>query len=129
MKFSNFFTIKEIDQVHEASLKILAEVGILVRSEKARSIFSRHGCKVDASSMIVKLPTGIVDEFQAGFSPSFTFRGRDPQFDRTIPDDQPFTALQRTAVKVPFSKPQKWILIPRWPPRLSRDLLLIKYMS
>ncbi len=100
MKFSNFFTIKEIDQIHEASLKILAEVGILVRSEKARGIFSRHGCKVDASSMIVKLPTGIVDEFQAGFSPSFTFRGRDPQFDRTIPDDSPVMITASSAPNI-----------------------------
>ena len=99
MKFSKFFNIREIDQIHEASLKILAEVGILVRSEKARKIFSRHGCKVDADTMIVKLPSGIVDEFQTGFSPSFTFRGRDPQFDRTIPDDSP---VMVTASSAPY---------------------------
>ena len=100
MKFSKFFTIKEIDQIHESSLKILAEIGILVRSEKARSIFARHGCKVDASSGIVKLPTGIVDEFQAGFAPSFTFRGRDPQFDRTIPEDSPVMVTASSAPNI-----------------------------
>lgn len=100
MKFSKFFTIKEIDQIHESSLKILAEIGILVRNEKARSIFARHGCKVDASSTLVKLPTGIVDEFQAGFAPSFTFWGRDPQFDRTIPDDSPLMVTASSAPNI-----------------------------
>ena len=70
-----------------------------MRNEKARKIFSRHGCKVDADTMIVKLPSGIVDEFQTGFSPSFTFRGRDPQFDRTIPDDSP---VMVTASSAPY---------------------------
>ncbi len=100
MKFSNLFTIKEIGQIHEASLKILVEVGVLVRNEKARRIFSRHGCKIDSDTKIVKFPSGIIEEFQAGFSPSFTFRGRDPQFDRTIPDDSPVMITASSAPNI-----------------------------
>ncbi len=100
MKFSNFFTIREIDQIHEASLKILAEVGIIVRNEKARNIFSRHGCKIDSDTLTVRIPTGVVEEFRAGFSPSFTFRGRDPQFDRTIPNDGPVMVTASSAPNI-----------------------------
>ncbi len=100
MKFSKFFSMREIEQIHEASLKILVEVGVLVRNEKARRIFSRHGCKIDSDTKIVKFPSGIIEEFQAGFSSSFTFRGRDPQFDRTIPDDSPVMITASSAPNI-----------------------------
>lgn len=100
MRFSRFFTIREIDQIHEASLRILAEIGVLVRNEKARRIFSRHGCKIDSDTKIVKFPSGVVEEFQTGFSPSFTFRGRDPRFDRTIPDDSPLMVTASSAPNI-----------------------------
>ena len=44
MQLAEFLSPKEIDRVHDASLEILERVGILVRNEKARGIYSYGGC-------------------------------------------------------------------------------------
>lgn len=89
ISYATLLRDEEVSQVHEASLKILEEVGLLVRNEKARQVFSKHGCQVDSQTLIVKFPREIVEEFRAQFVPSFTFHGRDPQYDRIIPEDRP----------------------------------------
>jgi trimethylamine--corrinoid protein Co-methyltransferase len=82
-------TDAEVRRVHEASLEILEDVGLLVRNARAREIFARHGCKVEAGGEHVRFPRGVVEEHRAGIPGRFTFRGRDPRFDRTVPDDAP----------------------------------------
>lgn len=89
MQYSELLTPQEVKQVHEASLEILENVGVMVRNEKAREIYKNHGCNADPEKLIVKIPRGVVREFQKTFIPTFTFRGRDPDLDRTIPDDRP----------------------------------------
>jgi trimethylamine--corrinoid protein Co-methyltransferase len=44
---------------------------------------------VDSKSLIVKIPRKVIEECRKSFVPQFTFMGRDPQFDRTIPEDRP----------------------------------------
>lgn len=89
MQYTELLSSREVKQVHEASLEILENVGVMVRNEKAREIYKNHGCKVDPEKLIVKIPRGVVKEFQKAFIPTFTFRGRDPDCDRTIPADRP----------------------------------------
>ena len=84
-----FLTEGEVRRVHEASLEILEDVGILVRNARAREIFAKHGCKVEAGGENVRFPRAVVEQHRAGMPPKFTFRARDPQFDRTVPDDAP----------------------------------------
>ncbi len=48
MQFATLLTPEEVQQIHEASLEILDTVGLLVRSEKARALLARHGCRLDA---------------------------------------------------------------------------------
>jgi trimethylamine--corrinoid protein Co-methyltransferase len=89
MQFAEFLTEQEVEQIHAASLEILENVGILVRNENARMIFAKHGGHVDSKSLIVKIPRKVIEECRKSFVPQFTFMGRDPQFDRTIPEDRP----------------------------------------
>lgn len=89
MAFGTLLTDEQIKQTHEASLEILEKVGLLVRNEKARTIFGKHGSQVDAESHIVKLPHSVAEKYIRMLQPTFTFRGRDPKFDRTIPKDSP----------------------------------------
>ncbi len=84
-----FLTDGEVRRVHEASLEILEQVGFLVRNAQAREIFARHGCRVEAGGENVRFPRAVVERYRAGMSPRFTFRARDPEFDRTVPDDTP----------------------------------------
>jgi trimethylamine---corrinoid protein Co-methyltransferase len=84
-----FLSEGEVRRVHEASLEILEDVGMLVRNARAREIFAKHGCKVEAGGENVRFPRSVIEQHRAGIPPKFTFRARDPQFDRTVPDDTP----------------------------------------
>ena len=89
MQFAEFLRQEEVEQVHAASLEILENTGVLVHNETARKIFSRHGCNIEAGSTTVKIPPNIVETYREAFVPTFRFQGRDPQFDRVLPDDRP----------------------------------------
>src|SRR5512138_2564678 len=89
MSFAELLTPEQVERVHEASLEILETVGLKVRHEPARELFRKHGCQVDSETQIVKFPRAVVEKYRKIFPPKFTFRGRDPKYDRTIPDDSP----------------------------------------
>ena len=97
VNFATLLTPEQVERVHQASLEILEKVGLLVRNEKARAIFARHGCNVNSESQIVKFPRSAVEEFRQAVPPTFTFRGRDPKYDKTIPGDGPIVVTASSA--------------------------------
>lgn len=97
MSFAELLTQEQVQRVHEASLEILEEVGLKVRYEPARALFARHGCTVDSETTIVKFPRDVVERYRKMTPPKFTFRGRDPKFDKTIPDDSPVIVTASSA--------------------------------
>ena len=56
---------------------------------RARELFRNHGCEVDSETNRVKFPRAIVEKYIKVLPPKFTFHGRDPKYDRTIPDQSP----------------------------------------
>jgi len=100
MGFATLLTPEQVQRVHEASLQILEEVGLLVRNEKARAIFLQHGCKAAGESEIIKFPPRVVEHFRAAIPPRFTFYARDPKYDRTLPDDRPVIVTASSAPNV-----------------------------
>lgn len=99
MQFTNFFTDEQKQRIHEASLEILENVGLLVHNEKARNIFAKHGCKVDSQG-IVKIPQRVVEECRKSFVPKYKFTARDPKFDVTLPDDRPVVVTASSAPNI-----------------------------
>lgn len=95
MSFAELLTQGQIERVHEASLEILQETGLKVRFEPARELFAIHGCSVDGER--VKLPRAVVEKYRKMAPPAFTFHGRDPKFDRTIPRDSPVIVTASSA--------------------------------
>jgi trimethylamine--corrinoid protein Co-methyltransferase len=89
MAFAELLTREQVERVHEASLEILQEVGLLVRYAPARELFGKHGCEVDSETNRVKFPRSVVEKYIKVFPPTFTFHARDPKYDKTIPDDSP----------------------------------------
>ena len=100
MRYTALLSPKEVRQIHEASLEILETIGILVRLEKARDIFSNHGCRVDSGTWGVKIPRKIAETNIQAFMPKFYFHGRDPQFDRTLPNHRPVIVTASSAPNV-----------------------------
>ncbi|MEL7567430.1 MAG: trimethylamine methyltransferase family protein [Dehalobacterium sp.] len=100
MEFVNFFNPSELQRIHDASLEILENIGLLVHNEKARNIYVKHGCIVDAQSGLVKFPAKVVEECRKSFVPTYTFTARDPQFDRVLPDHRPVVVTASSAPNV-----------------------------
>jgi trimethylamine--corrinoid protein Co-methyltransferase len=97
MTFTELLTQEQVGRIHAASLEILEDVGLLVRLKEARDIFARHGCKVDEETQRVTFPPAVVEKYRRMFPDSFTFYGRDPKFDRTIPRDRPVIVTASSA--------------------------------
>jgi trimethylamine--corrinoid protein Co-methyltransferase len=97
MTFADLLAPEQVQRIHEASLEILEEVGLLVRFKPARDLFSRHGCNVDEETQRVKFPRAVVEKYRKMYPPEFTFYGRDPKFDKTIPRDSPVIVTASSA--------------------------------
>jgi len=97
MNFFSYLSDDELLYVHEASLEILEEVGLLVRNEKARKRFAEHGARVDHAAEMVRIPPAIVERYRALVPPTITLRGRDPGFDITFPRKLPVIATASSA--------------------------------
>ena len=100
MGFAELLTPEEVRRTHEASLEVLEAVGIVAHNPQAREVFKTHGCRVDDGTGLVRFPAAVVEPYRAMAPPSFTFRGRDPRFDRTIPDDGPVVVTGSSAPNV-----------------------------
>lgn len=97
MNYFSFLTDDEIQYVHQASLEILEETGLLVRNEKARKRFAKHGANVDHETEMVRIPSEIVEKYRKMVPPTITLRGRDPAFDITFPRKLPVIATASSA--------------------------------
>ncbi|MEW6242131.1 MAG: trimethylamine methyltransferase family protein, partial [Chloroflexota bacterium] len=69
MEFATLLSQEHVERIHEASLEVLENVGLLVRNEKARTIFDKHGCKVDSETQIVKFPRAVVEKYRRMLPP------------------------------------------------------------
>ncbi len=97
MRHFAYLTEQELERVHNASLAILAEVGLKVRNQKARHRFARHGAQVDEDTQIVRLRPALVERYRRLIPPEITLRGRDPTFDVTLPRPLPVIATASSA--------------------------------
>lgn len=96
-KLAELLTNEQVESIHEASLEILKNVGILVHNQEARQRFVDHGCQEDAGTEIIKFPRKVIEDILQSIPPTFTFHGRDPQYDRTIPGDGPLLVTGSSA--------------------------------
>ncbi|HZK83659.1 MAG TPA: trimethylamine methyltransferase family protein [Desulfosporosinus sp.] len=100
MEFTKLFTQTQVERVHEASLGILENVGMLVRNEKALIIFAENGCQVDMETKMVKFPREVVEKARQTFIPTYTFTAQDPKFDVTMPGNRPIVVTGSSAPNV-----------------------------
>ena len=68
----------QIEAIHQASLKLLAEVGFEVLHPESREILRRAGAKVDEATMRVRCEPGMIEAAIASAPEIFTMHARDP---------------------------------------------------
>lgn len=69
----------QIESIHEASLRLLSEVGMEMHDPWAREVLQKAGCQVDQFSMRVRLDPAFVVEQVAKAPSEFTLRARNPE--------------------------------------------------
>lgn len=89
-------TQNEIEMIHENSLRIMEEIGIVITYEPAREIYAKHGAKVDGDR--VYFPKTLVEEAIKLSPSSFTLYGRDPKYNVEI-------TTEKTAYVGPYGSP------------------------
>jgi trimethylamine--corrinoid protein Co-methyltransferase len=75
-------TQNEIEKIHETSLRIMKEVGIVFSYAPAREILAKGGAKVDGQR--VYFPSAMVEDALKKVPSSFKLHARDPQKDVVI---------------------------------------------
>jgi trimethylamine--corrinoid protein Co-methyltransferase len=69
----------ELETIHECSLEILEEVGLIVADERSREILAEGGCAVDEATERVRFPRDVVTSATALCPDTFTVRARTPE--------------------------------------------------
>jgi trimethylamine--corrinoid protein Co-methyltransferase len=81
-----FLSDEQLDQLQEATLRIMEEVGVKFPSEKALAILADHGAQVDHETQIAKMSRDLVRKAMATVPRYFQVGARDPSCDFHLED-------------------------------------------
>jgi len=100
---------EEVETIHETTLQLLEEIGIMVHSQEARELLKENGCISQEDSLnpyhYVKYPRDIVETYLKTVPKEFTLYGSDGSFSRTI--DTKTTNFATVGTPVKMYDPQK----------------------
>ena len=89
-KWDEFLSPAEIDQIHSASMKLLADVGVRFPVDAAIDVFKQHGVKTDGH--LVHLQEHQVIQALETVPDQFTIHARNPDKSVTVGDGEPVFA-------------------------------------
>lgn len=78
----------EVEQIHQASMEVLAETGLKVEYGKARELLREAGCRVDDEKKIVRIPEELIHWAVEQTPEEFDLYGADKRFKTTIGGEQ-----------------------------------------
>lgn len=91
----NVILKSDMEWIHEASLKILSETGIVFQSEEALTICRNHGAKVDGKT--VCFPNKLVRQVLGSSPKTFRWRARNDDQSMTVADENERLLIQPNA--------------------------------
>jgi len=98
MRFqSQLLSDEEKQQVHQETLRILDEAGVLFHSEKALKLLESNGARVDWDKKIARIPHEIITQAISTAPKSFVLGARNPDHDYPLPSSVSRYALDGTA--------------------------------
>ena len=71
----------ELDAIHEATLRILADVGVTFPGREAQRLLAAAGARVDSETGLVRIPPRLVEDALAAAPRDVLLAGRDPARD------------------------------------------------
>jgi trimethylamine--corrinoid protein Co-methyltransferase len=82
----SIFTKEGMEQIHEATMDIMENVGVIVPGAQVHEVYKAAGCTCDASTGLVKFPRKVVEDCIEKVPASFKLYGRDPKYDFVVGD-------------------------------------------
>jgi len=95
-----FLDDDQLDQLQEATLKVLEEVGVKFPNERSLEILASNGCVVDRATQIVKFPRDVVRRALATVPRTYTMAARNPDFDLHLEEGTSYYTLDGCGVAV-----------------------------
>jgi trimethylamine---corrinoid protein Co-methyltransferase len=96
----NFLTNEEVVQVQMTVLQVLEEIGVRVEWRPALEVYAAHGCLVDFSQRIVKIPEQVMQGALSSAPADFWLRAPDPEFDVHVTLEDVYTVAGSSALNV-----------------------------
>ena len=90
----------DVARIHEASLDVLAGVGVMFHSQRALDVLEAHGATVDRETTVARIPARAVEEALATLPAHFTLGGRTPDFDLPLDGEHVYLASDGCATFV-----------------------------
>jgi len=90
----------DVERIHEASLNVLANVGVMFHSQRALDVLEAHGAVVDRRATIARIPPATVTEALATLPAHFTLGGRTPEFDLPLDGEHVYLTSDGRATRV-----------------------------
>lgn len=75
--YFNLITPDQLDEIHENTMRIMAEVGIIMPYDHAKELLKQHGCTIEGD--LVKFPRELVEEAIRTAPDHYTLYSRNPQ--------------------------------------------------
>lgn len=80
--------VEECRKIHEATMEVLDQVGVVVTSKKAQAFFGDNGARIDKSKNLVYIPSDLVERALATIPSEITIPGRDRASDYKMGGDR-----------------------------------------
>lgn len=91
---------EQVEQIHDASLRLLEEAGIVVRDPETLHLLETAGCAVDSGRELAKFPASLVRDALAGSPPRVTLCGRDRRHDLRLGDGRVYARTPGGATRI-----------------------------
>ena len=89
----------EENLIHDLSLKVLKDIGVLVRSQSVLKMLKEAGAEIDDKKMVAKISGDMVKEALSKAPKEILCAARDPEYDMKLPvQTWPYTATTGLAV-------------------------------
>ncbi len=95
-----YLTDEQLDQLKEATLEILENVGVKFPSEKALAVLDGHGAHVDKATQIVKFPRSLVLKAMQTVPRYFVMGARIPEYHLHLQDGVTYFTTDGCGVQV-----------------------------
>jgi trimethylamine--corrinoid protein Co-methyltransferase len=95
---STILSQKQIEQVHETSIKILSEIGVSTDSEKIISLFENAGAHINVDEKRIKISEDLITNAIKTCPKEIKLCGRDPKNDILVKEGDVFFGLGGTGV-------------------------------